>query len=81
MCDKKYLVVVDKAISKHSSLTPVEETIDHIATSLVAKGEHIKFAPSYSEAAAYVSSTAPVDCVMVEWVPEQKEKLKINHFL
>jgi len=75
MCDKKYLVVVDKAISKHSSLTPVEETIDHIATSLVAKGEHIKFAPSYSEAAAYVSSTAPVDCVMVEWVPEQKESI------
>lgn len=75
MCDKNYLIVVSKAISRATPQTPIEETIDNIATLLISKGEHVKFAPSYDEAATYVSSTAAVDCIMVEWSPNQHDEI------
>lgn len=76
MCDKNYLVVAGGAISRHAKpLTPLEETIDQIVTSLTTKGEHVKFTPTYEEAEAYVSSTASIDCIMVEWLPQQEQSV------
>lgn len=86
MCDKNYLVVVNKALSTTTPLTPIEQTVEKITTSLFSKGEQVRFSANYAEATNYVSSTAPVDCVMLEWAPEKSaeitgflKQLRIRH--
>ncbi|WP_241608620.1 arginine decarboxylase [Rosenbergiella epipactidis] len=86
MCDKNYLVALHQARMQQNSLTPLEETIDTISHLLRSKGEHVKFTHHYQEAATYVSSMAPIDCIMIEWAPSQKEaichllkQLRIRH--
>ncbi len=72
MCDKNYLVALHQARMQQNSLTPLEETIDTISHLLRSKGEHVNFTHHYQEAATYVSSMAPIDCIMIEWAPSTK---------
>ncbi len=75
MCDKNYLVVQRQARKLNSNSTPLEATVDDITNLLSSKGEHVKFAHNYQEAATYVSSMAAVDCIMIEWSAEQKKEI------
>ncbi|BDH44191.1 arginine decarboxylase [Salmonella enterica subsp. enterica serovar Choleraesuis] len=71
MSDKQYFVVGGSIANN----PPLEEAIDQIVTSLTNKGEHVRFAPTYAQATGYVMSTAAVDCVMVEWAPQQAPEI------
>ncbi len=71
MCDKKYLIVGNSAVTN----IPLEEAIERIVSSLSSKGEVIQFAHSYENATNYATSNAAVDCVMAEWVPAEAQNI------
>ncbi|ARD40106.1 arginine decarboxylase [Edwardsiella ictaluri] len=71
MCDKKYLIVGNNAVAN----TTLKASIDKLASSLMNTGECTQFAYSFEHAATYATSTAAIDCVMIEWAPEQKENI------
>ncbi|MGL4600529.1 MAG: Orn/Lys/Arg decarboxylase N-terminal domain-containing protein, partial [Plesiomonas sp.] len=71
MCDKKYLIVGNSAVTN----IPLEEAMERIVSSLSSKGEVIQFAHSYENATNYATSNAAIDCVMAQWVPSEAQSI------